>query len=117
MKLEKKESGGHLQVIVNTVNDMHQLHLRLMQEPDETAYSHLFMKALPLIKELSDKMQPPPGNDTELMLAALYNAFAIKLRGEELSSETSRALRLFGNTLSLLSKKYSDEQAGKLKTE
>ncbi len=117
MKLEKKERSGHLQVVVNTVNDMHQLHLRLMQEPDEVAYKHLFMKASPLIRELSDKMQPPPDNDTELMLAALYNAFAIKLKGEELTPETAEALKHFGSSLSMLSKKYREEQEGKLKTE
>lgn len=114
MKLEKKEEKGHLQVLVNTLTDLHQLHLRLMQSPHETAYQHLFAKAVPLIKELGQKMQPVPQNDIELMLAALYNAFAIRLKGKELSGETSDALQVFGRSLAMLSQKYKEDQEGTL---
>ncbi len=114
MKLEKKEKSGHLQVFVNTLNEMHQLHLQLMQNPGEIAYQHLYAKALPLIKELGKKMQPVPQNDIELMLAALYNAFAMRLRGKELSGDTNEALQVFGRALSMLSEKYRKDQEGTL---
>ncbi len=96
---------------------MNYLHLQLMQNPGEVGYQHLFMKAAPLIKELGQKMQPVPENDIELMLAALYNAFALRLKGEELSTETNDALNLFGQSLSMLSAKYKAEQEGRLQTE
>jgi hypothetical protein len=117
MKLEKKEKKGHLQVLVNTLNEMNHLHLQLMQNHGEVGYQHLFMKAAPLIKELGQKMQPVPENDIELMLAALYNAFALRLKGEALSTETNDALKLFGQSLSMLSAKYKAEQEGALQTD
>ncbi|WP_010664479.1 DUF4924 family protein [Marinilabilia salmonicolor] len=117
MRNEKKEQSGHLQVITNTVNDMNRLHIALMHSKKEVAYQHQFMKAVPLIKELEEKMQPRPEHDIELMLAAMYNAFVLKLQGKEISEGTNEALKVFGKTLSMLSAKYREDQKGELNPE
>lgn len=117
MRNEKKEQSGHLQVITNTVNDMNRLHIALMHSKKEVAYQHQFMKAVPLIKELEEKMQPRPEHDIELMLAAMYNAFLLKLQGKEISEGTNDALKVFGKTLSMLSSKYREDQKGELNPE
>ena len=117
MKNEKLEKSGHLQVITNTVNDMNKIHVQLMHSPKEAAYQQQFMKAVPLIKELEPKMQQQPRHDVELMLAAMYNAFLLKLQGKEISRETNEALQVFGKTLSMLSAKYRQEQKGELNPE
>jgi hypothetical protein len=117
MRNEKKEESGHLQVITNTVNDMNRLHVTLMHSKKEVAYQHQFMKAVPLIKELEEKMQPRPEHDIELMLAAMYNAFVLKLQGKEISKGTNEALKVFGKTLSMLSAKYREDQKGELNPE
>ncbi|SFE45500.1 DUF4924 family protein [Thermophagus xiamenensis] len=114
MKNEKKEKSGHLQVLINTVDDMNHLHIRLMNSPKEIAYQHQFMKAVPHIKELEKKMQPSPKHDIELMLAALYNAFALKLQGKDITNATKEALTVFGKSLSMLSAKYREDQKGDL---
>ncbi len=88
-----------------------------MHEPKEVAYQHQFMKAVPLIKELEPKMKPAPKHDIELMLAAMYNAFVLKLKGRQISKDTNEALKIFGKTLSLLSAKYREEQKGGLNPE
>ncbi|MFO8001556.1 MAG: DUF4924 family protein [Marinilabilia sp.] len=117
MKNEKKEKTGHLQVITNTVNDLNRLHMQLMNSSKEAAYQQQFMKAVPLIKELEPKMKPTPGHDVELMLAAMYNAFALKLKGKEITNETNEALQIFGKTLAMLSAKYRKDQKGELNPE
>ncbi|MFW6043716.1 MAG: DUF4924 family protein, partial [Marinilabiliaceae bacterium] len=117
MKNEKIENSGHLQVITNTVNDMNKLHVQLMHSSKEATYQQQFIKAVPLIKELEPKMQPTPRHDVELMLAAMYNAFLLKLQGKEISRETNEALQVFGKTLSMLSGKYRQEQKGELNPE
>ncbi|WP_462317326.1 DUF4924 family protein [Marinilabilia sp.] len=117
MKNEKIEQAGHLQVITNTVNDMNKLHINLMHSTKETAYQQQFMKAVPLIKELEQKMNPKPKHDIEIMLSAMYNAFVLKLQGKEISEGTTEALKVFGKTLSLLSAKYREEQKGELNPE
>jgi hypothetical protein len=117
MRNEKKEQSGHLQVITNTVNDMNRLHLQLMKASKEAAYQQQFMKAVPLIKELEQKMTPSPKHDIELMLAAMYNAFILKLQKKEISEGTNEALKVFGKTLSILSLKYREDQKGELNPE
>jgi hypothetical protein len=88
-----------------------------MHSSGETAYQQQFMKAVPLIKELEPKMDPKPRHDVELMLAAMYNAFLLRLKGEEISKETNEALQVFGKTLSMLSVKYRQDQKGELNPE
>ncbi len=117
MRNEKKENSGHLQVITNTVNDMNRLHIDLMHAPREAAYQQQFMKAVPLIKELEKKMQPTPTHDIELMLAAMYNAFVLKLQNKEISEGTNEALKIFGKTLAMLSNKYRKDNKGELNPE
>ncbi|MGQ1888924.1 DUF4924 family protein [Thermophagus sp. OGC60D27] len=117
IKNEKIEQKGHLQVLINIINDMNNLHLKLMHSSKEMAYQHQFMKAVPHIKELEKKMKPTPRHDIELMLAALYNAFMLKLQGTEITDATKEALTIFGKSLSLLSAKYRQEQKGELNPE
>jgi hypothetical protein len=117
MKNEKIENSGHLQVISNTVNDINKLHVQLMQSPKEKTYQQQFLKTVPLIKELETKMKPAPKHDIELLLAAMYNAFVLKLKGQEITKETNEALKIFGQTLSLLSARYRADQKGELNPE
>jgi hypothetical protein len=88
-----------------------------MQTPKETAYQQQFLATVPLIKELETKMKPTPKHDVELMLAALYNAFMLKLKNQEITNETNEALKAFGKNLSSLSAKYREDQRGELNPE
>ena len=117
MRNERKEQSGHLQVITNTIDDINRLHIQLMKSPREAGYQQQFMKAVPLIKELEQKMTPKPKHDIELMLAAMYNAFVLKLQKKEISEGTNEALKVFGKTLSVLSSKYREDQKGELNPE
>ncbi len=117
MKNEKIEKSGHLQVITNLVNDLNNLHIQLMHSPKETAYQQQYMKTIPLVKELEQKMKPTPKHDVELMLAAMYNAFLLKLKKTEIGNETNEALKVFGKTLAMLSLKYREDQKGELNPE
>ncbi|GAO31104.1 DUF4924 family protein [Geofilum rubicundum] len=114
MKVEKKESGGHLQMLINTVNEMNTLHLKLLESPKFVPYLMQFQSILPFIKELEAKTDPKPSNDIELMLSALYHSFVLKLKKQPVTSDTAQALKAFAQVLATLSKKYKEEQEGKL---
>ena len=114
LKLENKEPGGHLQMLVNTVNEVNALHLKLLKSPNFDPYHIQFQAILPLIKELESKTTPKPSNDIELMLSALYHSFVLKLKGQKITSDTDQALKAFAQFLAILSKKYKEDQAGKL---
>lgn len=49
MTLEKVENTGHLQVNVNTLNEINYLHNILLKEPNEVAYRHIINATVPFI--------------------------------------------------------------------
>lgn len=114
MKLEHKENSGHLQFIINTINDINNLHLQLLKDPDQIPYQLRFQYIEPIIRELEAKTDPKPENDIELMLGAIYNSFILKLKGTNITDATSDALRSFARFLATLSQLYKDDMEGSL---
>lgn len=117
MKLEKKEQQGHLQFIVNTINELNTLHGKLLQSPAHVSYHVRFQQIEPFLRELEAVTNPKPTNDIELMLGALYNVFLLKLQRREISAATLNAVQEFGKFMGLLAQKYRDDQKGKLDME
>ncbi len=117
MKLEHLEERGHLQILVNTVNELNSLHGFLMKQDDQSQYQMYFRQIVPFLKELEQKTQPKASNDIELMLSAIYNSFFLKLKGSEISGATQTAIQAFARFLALLSEKYKEEQDGKFMPE
>ena len=72
MKLEQKEVKGHLQININTVFDVNQLHQRLLNAPNEVAYKHNFQKIVPFLKEFDEKSGKALRNDVDICLTS-YN--------------------------------------------
>ncbi|MFT3740782.1 MAG: DUF4924 family protein [Breznakibacter sp.] len=117
MKLERKQEAGHLQVNINIVNDIHQLHMALLKKKDEMSYQYHYQMAVPYIQEFEHKSAAPYDNDIELCLTAIYSSFLLKLQGKEVGQGTQEALACFGKFLSLLSARYKLDQEGKLEKE
>ncbi|MBN2743554.1 MAG: DUF4924 family protein [Marinilabiliaceae bacterium] len=114
MRLEKKEQSGHLQINLNTVNDLHQLHMTLMKDVREAAYRNQYYQTAPFIIEFERKMGQTPGNEIDTCLTAIYSSFLLKLQGKEISSGTREAVRSISRLMALLAKKYPLWQAGKI---
>lgn len=117
LKHENKQAKGHLQVLVNMVNDVNNLHLMLLQSDRFIPYKMRFQSLIPTLKELETKTLPKPSNDIELMLSALYSSFMLRLKKMEISKETEKALKEFASFMALLSKYYKDDQNGDLDLE
>ena len=109
MSAEKKEKSGHLQFITNTLNDVNRLHLQLLNNPSETAYTHAYNSVAGLIKDFDNKSNNRYNNDIEACLSAIYTSFMLKLQGKEISEGTEDAIKRFSKFLALLSKKYKEE--------
>ncbi len=110
MILEHIKEKGHLQVIVNLVNDLNRLHLELLSSKTEIAYSHIYNATLPYIKEFDAKSGNKMSNDIELCLTGIYSHFLLRLQNKKVSDGTQEAIKSFGNFLSFLSSKYHEEQ-------
>lgn len=114
MRLENKQTSGHLQININTVNDVNQLHLKLMTAPNEVSYHHLFNSVLPTIKEFSAKTPDQLSNNIEIALTAIYSTFLLKLKKQAVSPQTEQAIKAISKFLAILAKKYQQDQEGKL---
>lgn len=111
MKLEHKEESGHLQFIVNIVDDMNELHNELLQTPEEITYNALFFKTLPFLIEFRNKLKVGEEmNDIHLGLHALYAILLLRLQKKEVTNDTMVAVQHISRFLGVLALKYKDDE-------
>ena len=107
MKLEHLENSGHLQININLINDLNDLHMELLQNPQEIQYNALFFKTLPFLVEFRGKLNVGAEvNDIELSLHSLYAILLLKWQGKEISKDTGVAIKQISSLLAVLSLKY-----------
>lgn len=117
MRIEKLEDKGHLQVNINTLNEINYLHNQLLKEPNEVAYRHMFNSTLKFIREFDEKSGKVLHNDIEVCITAIYSTFILKLQKKEISESTTEALKVFSRFLAFLASKFNEERDGKLNFE
>lgn len=107
MKQEKIETSGHLQVVKNSVNELTELHFYLLHTAHDPKYHQLVTMAIQNFVDfrkragVSDEI-----SDVELALHGLYGSMMLRLKGEEVSSETKQAMESFSRVLAYLAAKY-----------
>lgn len=94
LREEGKETSGHLDHTLHLVNDLHNLHLQLMESPAGERYRRLYgiMAAeLPKLRDLlgtSKNVDASKMTDTELAFRALYAAMLYKIKGGDRADRT-----------------------------
>ncbi|MDD3789855.1 MAG: DUF4924 family protein [Petrimonas sp.] len=106
MKSENVQHDGHLQVNKNILIDLTDAHLRLLNNPQESAYIATYYKTLPHIVALRAKSEKKDVTELETCLTALYGYLLLKLQKKEISAETQQAVEQIRNLLRLLAEKY-----------
>ena len=107
MHLEHKEEQGHLQININQVDDLNDLHLELMQNPKEIQYNALFFQTMPFLVEFRSKLKAGEEmNDVHLALHALYAVLLLRLQKKEISEQTLVAVQHISKLVAVLAKKY-----------
>ncbi len=109
-ELENIKKTGHLQIIKNNVNDLYDLHLQLLNKPDEFQYRQAYDFALPHIKALEEKMAGTTENQIDVCLHGLYAFMFLKMQQKEISKETSASMESFRKLIALLSAKHKDRE-------
>ncbi|MDP4188804.1 MAG: DUF4924 family protein [Bacteroidota bacterium] len=113
MQSEQIQEKGHLQFLKNTVNDMNDLHLRLLNNPEEIKYHELNGWARANIEVLRKKSGRAGMTDIEICLDGLYGMLMLRLQKKTVSVETSEAMSTLSNLLAYLSLKYRNVELGK----
>jgi len=104
MEKEKVQEKGHIQVLINLVNDLNEFHLKLIGTGIDPEYQNLYRINTGAIAELAENSQV--NNDILVCLNALYGYMLLKLKSTEISPETHFSIENFARLVGHLSARY-----------
>jgi len=110
MMNENKQESGHIRAIQNIVDELEKLHLGLLESPFSPEYKKEFEALIPFIKDLLPKTNTNDKSLVEILLETLYGVLMLKLKKEKISEQTQEAINKISNFMSLLAKKYHQQE-------
>jgi hypothetical protein len=113
MEKEGINEKGHFQFLKNQINELNELHLKLMNTSVNEEYVRYFKAASGLITELQLKGNST-NNDLQIGLDAVYGYLLLKIQKKEISAETTDAVKRLTHWLSMLSKLFKNYEVGEL---
>lgn len=112
MNQEGCREGGHLQINKVLLQDLTELHNRLLQSPKFPFYNAEYYKVLPFIVELRRKGNKDE-SEMETCFNALYGVMLLRLQKKEITPDTSHAIQEITTLVGMLSDYYlKDKQEG-----
>lgn len=102
---EGKRDGGHLQINTILIDDLTDLHNRLLQSSKFPFYNAEYYKVLPFIVELRNKGGKAYG-EIETCLNALYGTMMLRLQKKPISPDTEHAVKEITTFIGMLSDYY-----------
>ncbi|MBQ1884802.1 MAG: DUF4924 family protein [Bacteroidales bacterium] len=114
MKNEGVEQKGHLREVLNIIDDMHDLHLRLLRSPLHPDYKAAYQDAAPVIGQSIQKTQSNGVSEIEVCVQMMYMILLLKLQHKEISGDTMFGVQKISKMLAILSAKYKMWEDDKL---
>jgi hypothetical protein len=114
MHEEKIRQKGHLSMVKDVIQQMNDLHLKLLHQNNDGQYLSLFNQAKANISELKNKLPDVNTNDIETCLDGLYGLLLLRLKGSEINKETETAMQTFSNLLAILALRFKQIEDGEL---
>ena len=102
------QESGHIASPKELIFKLNDLHIQLLNSLEEERYVELYHWASDYIKELKAKMNKRDMTEIEVCLNGLYALMLLKMKGNDITAETSEAMSLFSQLLRYLSKKYQE---------
>ena len=116
MNQEGKREKGHLAINEVLLQDLGDLHVRLLQFTRFPYYSAEYYRVLPFIVELRQKGDKEIG-EVETCLNALYGVMLLRMRQKPISPETAHAIKAITTFLGMLSDYYIKDRTEGLEWE
>lgn len=114
MRAEGVKERGHLQINRNVLQELTELHARLLASTRYPFYNAAYFKALPFIVELRQKNGHKDEPELETCFEALYGVLLLRLQKKEITPATETALKAISSFLSMLANYYARDRKGKL---
>lgn len=116
MNQEGKREKEHLAINEVLLQDLGDLHVRLLQSTRFPYYSAEYYRVLPFIVELRQKGDKEIG-EVETCLNALYGVMLLRMRQKPISPETAHAIKAITTFLGMLSDYYIKDRTEGLEWE
>ncbi len=113
MRNEHIQQKGHLQFITNTINDLNDLHLYLIQKKN-TEYLQYYSWAKSHLDELKKLSNNENQNEIESALNGLYGFLLLKLQKREVTTETQKSIDSISKMMAFLNKIYFKIEKGEM---
>ena len=111
MELETKRQNGHLQININTLIMLTDLHQQLLKSTKYPAYGAEFYRTLPYIVELRAKTpQEEKAGEIETCFNALYGMLMLKLQGKEITKGTETAMKQISHFVAILAAYFKQDE-------
>lgn len=117
MKAEGIHKKGHLMQLKELVQDLSDLNIKLLQNPEEKKYRELFDAAMPHITEIINHSDGFVRNEIDACFTGLYGMMVLRLQKKEISEDTQKAMKTFSNLLAALSVRFKQYENGELNIE
>lgn len=97
-------AAGHLQLAVNALSELEDLHAALLNE--DAMYRAAIIRLQPSLNLLKAKTDRPTMSDIEACLTLLYQIMLLRLQKKEISAETASVQQQATALLQFLSRAY-----------
>lgn len=108
MRDEEKEEKGHLNILDNIVNQLYEMHHRILEQGIDTSYKNAFLLAQPNIEALRMRSAHGKENDIQVALNGLYGLLILKLKKTPITEETAKAFETITGLMAELSSRYTE---------
>ena len=105
---EKKEVSGHLNILNSTVEQLSELHHKILDEGVDTGYKETHNKAKPHLEALRMRSGHVRESDIQVAFNGLYGLLILKLKKTPITEETSKAFDTIRELVAELSSRYME---------
>lgn len=105
---------GHLPQLTMLIEDLQELSDQLLRMPSQTIYSTVYFKTLPSLIQLRERSGHEEQGEVETAFVGVYGYLALRARREEISEETTIAIRQISTFLAMLADRYHAVDSGQL---
>jgi len=113
MQGEGIKEKGHLQFVKNTINEMNDLHLYLIQKKNPQ-YLQYYSWAKTHIDELQKLSKNTAKNEIEAGLNGLYGYLLLKFQKRQITEETQKSIDAISKMLAYLNKIHLEIESGEM---
>ena len=114
MRSEDVIKFGHLQININIIILLTDLHTELLKSSKHPFYSAAYYKVLPFIVEIRNKSNGKDKSEIENCFDAIYGLTTMRMKKVEISAETLSAVGEITRFLGMLADYYKKDIAGEL---